>query len=81
MARWKIRRKVYREIDRRVGVHPHPGVLWAKLALRFFTVYGVYVGATYPFVSRSKQDAIWVIGIIFAAAVTYAWCEFKAIHD
>jgi len=38
---------------------------------RFAAFYALYVAVLYPVVSSEKMDGIWLIGLLFASAVTY----------
>ena len=50
------------------------------ILIRFLIVYFVYIGVVFPFVSRNKEEAVWVVGLPFALAVAYLWGRLKQRH-
>lgn len=75
-------RELWKEIRRDVPSEEIKG--WAREAAKFAfnstLVYAVYLAVALPFVSRAKESRVWILGIVFAVAVSYLWTRIKPQH-
>jgi len=69
---------ILRPVRRFIGTLIKGGSAARGILFRSLIAYFVYVGLVFPFVSRRKEEAVWVVGIPFALAVAYIWGRLRS---
>lgn len=74
----RVRRRINKEIAEKLGSRKPR---WPKILTRFGVLYCLYLGVSYPFVSESRSDGVWLVGVLFAIAATYVWCQIQPFPE